>query len=120
MSRHLIITLIIPPIIIGGMILLWRFNPSSFTFYPRCPFYVLTGYKCPGCGTLRAIHHILNGNIGEAIAMNPILVVLVPLMVVLAIRPKIARNRYVGYMVVLVIIFYWIVRNAVRCCADLS
>ena len=67
MSRHLIITLIIPPIIIGGMILLWRFNPSSFTFYPRCPFYVLTGYKCPGCGTLRAIHHILNGNIGEMI-----------------------------------------------------
>ncbi|MBR1920988.1 MAG: DUF2752 domain-containing protein [Kiritimatiellae bacterium] len=100
--------------IIGGMVLLWRFNPSDFAFYPRCPFYTLTGYKCPGCGTLRALHLVFNGNLKEAIAMNPILAVFVPMLIVLIMRPKLARNRHVGYLVASMIFLYWITRNLVR------
>ena len=36
-----------------------KYNPSDFKLFPKCPFYVLTGLKCPGCGTQRAIHCLL-------------------------------------------------------------
>jgi hypothetical protein len=38
----------------------------------------LTGWYCPGCGSLRAIHQLLLGNLRAAWAMNPLTVVLIP------------------------------------------
>ena len=113
MSRRMIAVLCLLPIIVGGLVFLWRFNPAALDFFPRCPFYALTGYKCPGCGTLRAIHFFLNGRFADAIAMNPILVVFTPLLVVFMAKPKVAQNRYVGYAVLVIVVAYWIVRNLV-------
>jgi hypothetical protein len=40
--------------IVGGLVLYYR-HPSEIWWIPKCPFYVLTGLKCPGCGqNLRA------------------------------------------------------------------
>src|SRR5512141_3291629 len=61
--------------------LLWRYDParsSAFPF-PPCPFRALTGLHCPGCGALRAMHRVLHGHVGAALAMNPVVVVLAPL-----------------------------------------
>lgn len=35
---------------------------------------MLTGLRCPGCGLTRAVHHALQGRIGEAVRLNPLIV----------------------------------------------
>ena len=37
-----------------------RFAPGSGFPFPRCIFFQLTGYRCPGCGLQRALHSMLN------------------------------------------------------------
>ncbi len=39
--------------------------------YPTCPFLALTGWWCPGCGSLRAVHALSDGDLGTALARNP-------------------------------------------------
>ncbi len=33
---------------------------------PRCLFKLITGYECPGCGSQRAFHSLLHGDIAAA------------------------------------------------------
>ncbi len=58
---------------------LFFFNPAEHGFFPRCFFRVLTGWDCPGCGGLRATHQLLHGNLRSAFALNPLLVLALPL-----------------------------------------
>jgi hypothetical protein len=61
-----------------GMGLLEFFDPATSRIFPPCPVHYLTGWYCPGCGSLRAIHQLLHGNLRAAWAMNPLTVVLLP------------------------------------------
>ena len=45
---------------------------------PKCMFKLITGYDCPGCGSQRALHAILNGDVGRAWAFNPFVFFAVP------------------------------------------
>ena len=62
--------------ILGGLVglfLLWLYfniNPSGQSFFPQCPFHTITGYHCPGCGSQRALHDFLHGNIIEGFKHN--------------------------------------------------
>ena len=38
--------------------------------FPSCTFRQLTGLWCPGCGLTRGTHHLLNGDLGAAVASN--------------------------------------------------
>ena len=38
------------------------FDPTTTRLFPKCAFYALTGFKCPGCGSQRAIHALLLTN----------------------------------------------------------
>jgi hypothetical protein len=62
----------------AGLVLLEHFDPATSGTFPPCPFRYLTGWYCPGCGSLRAIHQLLHGNLRAAWAMNPLTVVLLP------------------------------------------
>ena len=53
-------------------------NPYESGAFPPCVFYAASGWYCPGCGGLRAAHELLHGDLGAALAMNPV----VPLIVV--------------------------------------
>lgn len=55
------------------------FDPSVNAWFPKCPFFVLTGLKCPGCGSQRAVHSLLHGDVGGAFAYNAMLVLSLPL-----------------------------------------
>ena len=90
---------------------LYAFNPETHGFYPRCPLYVLTGLQCAGCGTLRAAHSLLHGDIAQAFAFNPILVLAVPLMALLLFKPALAYKWYLGWVVLAVVIGYSVWRN---------
>jgi hypothetical protein len=64
----------------AAMVALFRFNPAQYGFYPRCPFFVLTGLYCPGCGMLRATHQLLHGNLVGAADYNVFFVLFLPVL----------------------------------------
>ena len=61
-----------------GIVLLSVFDPAASGIFPPCPVRYLTGWYCPGCGSLRALHQLLHGNLREAWAMNPLTILLLP------------------------------------------
>ena len=61
-----------------AVVLLRVFDPATSGIFPPCPVHYLTGWYCPGCGSLRAMHQLLHGHLWEAWAMNPLTVVLMP------------------------------------------
>ena len=54
------------------------YDPTDHFYFPKCPFLVATGYQCPGCGSQRAVHHLLNLELGQAMNENLLLVVSMP------------------------------------------
>ena len=86
----------------------------------------MTGYLCPGCGSQRAIHHLLNLDLAGAWRMNPLFVIALPyLALVLLLKPlshrspRCARLRdlLLGYhasvVILVVILLFWVGRNIV-------
>lgn len=59
---------------VAGLVVLSLGHPSGYGWMPRCPFYVLTGLYCPGCGSLRATHYLLHGNLIESMRNHPLFV----------------------------------------------
>jgi len=45
-------------------------NPNDVNFLPECPLYFTTGFYCPGCGSQRATHQLLNFNIFGVLQQN--------------------------------------------------
>lgn len=69
------------------VVVLLRVDPnSSNSILPPCPFLSLTGWLCPGCGSTRALHALLHGDLVGALAMNPLLVLMLPVLALLAIN----------------------------------
>jgi hypothetical protein len=52
--------------------LLFAFDPAVTAWFPSCPFFALTGWLCPFCGSLRALHALLHGNVQAAVQFNPL------------------------------------------------
>lgn len=100
-------------------------DPGSNSFFPKCPFLALTGFQCPGCGSQRAIHHMLQGNPGVALHYNPLFVLALPYIFLGVIfEYTSAGNRYEKlrsllfgyktiYLILGIIIVFWIGRNLV-------
>lgn len=62
-------------------VVLARLDPNAAdSVLPPCPFLALTGWFCPGCGSTRALHALLHGDLVQALAMNPLLVIAMPLL----------------------------------------
>ena len=51
---------------------------------PPCPLHATTGLFCPGCGSTRALHALVNGDLARAASMNVLLVASLPLLPVMA------------------------------------
>jgi hypothetical protein len=67
--------------------LLWVVDPhQAGNPLPPCPSRWLTGLLCPGCGSTRALHALLHGDLSGALAMNPLLVLSLPAVAVLALE----------------------------------
>ncbi|MDR1426699.1 MAG: DUF2752 domain-containing protein [Bifidobacteriaceae bacterium] len=55
------------------MVLLQRVSPLTPGRYPLCPLFALTGTYCPGCGALRGLHALGQGNLAGVLRMSPAL-----------------------------------------------
>jgi len=60
--------------------LYFRLDPARYPF-PRCPVNWLTGLHCPGCGTQRALHALLHGNVAQAVGFNLLAALSAPVVV---------------------------------------
>lgn len=70
LNHQLFLKLCIPIVILTMGIFYFIINPNTFAFAPKCPFHSFTGLHCPGCGSQRAIHEILHGNIWTGLQHN--------------------------------------------------
>ena len=77
MRRSLIIVLAVAVLLLFGFIY-YAIDPSASTLFPRCAFLEFTGYKCPGCGSQRAIHALLHGDVVSAFRYNALLLIAIP------------------------------------------
>lgn len=107
--------------VIAGVLIYSAFDPSASRFFPRCPFLMLTGLKCPGCGTQRAIHALLHGHLLAALRFNALLVVAIPLLLLYGYGEMVRTCRPHFYhrinslpaiiAVLIVVVLWWILRN---------
>jgi hypothetical protein len=87
---------------------LFLFDPSRFPVYPVCLFHRLTGLDCPGCGGLRAIHHLLHGNLAAAFHFNAFFVLSLPLFACVAILAAWRRMNNKPAAVVIRPVWLWL------------
>ena len=64
-------------------IIYYRVSPTSSVFFPKCAFLLLTGLKCPGCGSQRAVHALLHADLASAFVHNALLVLSLPYLALL-------------------------------------
>ena len=51
---------------------------AGWVLPPACPVRLLTGHRCPSCGTARALVYLLRGDLRKSLAANPMGVLLLP------------------------------------------
>lgn len=116
---------IIFTVIVAILLLYYFVNPvgSEWAKYmPKCVFKTLTGYDCPSCGTQRALHALLNGEIKTAILFNPFVLLVLPYLIALfyttfskskfstKIHPYVQGYK-AAYIYIVLYIAWWVVRN---------
>ena len=110
--------------LLGGMAVVYRFPPTEYSFYPRCPFYLATHWLCPGCGSTRALHSLLHGNVLAAWHYNALFTLLGPIVLAwLAFYcyrvmrydqvPKMAIPRSVMAFLAVAVVLFAIARNTI-------
>ena len=121
MRRKWWITGAVAVIVIAGIAIYSTFDPSTVRFFPRCTFLTLTGLKCPGCGTQRAIHALLHGNFLEAVRFNAMMVASVPLLALYVYAEIVRKSKPRFYnkvnstpiilTIFVLVVLWWILRN---------
>lgn len=100
------------------------FDPAGSRLFPRCPFLSLTGLRCPGCGSQRALHSLLHGEIARAAHYNLLLTLSLPF-VATAIVADTNRGRWPRlyrrvnspaaiYAALAATCLWWVARNALQ------
>jgi hypothetical protein len=69
-------------------------DPHQQGSWGFCPWLLLTGTYCPGCGGLRAVNDLTNGDVIAAASSNLLVVALVPVVAVIWVRSL--RQRWQG------------------------
>ncbi len=117
-----------PPVVLAGVVLLASLalhlrDPHQQGSWGFCPWLLLTGTHCPGCGGLRAVNDLTHGEVVSAASSNLLLVGALPVAAGLWVssvsrRWRGARSQWSparvnlawGVAVVALVVF-WVVRN---------
>ena len=70
----------------AALLAIFLFDPGQHRFYPKCLLHSLTGLNCAGCGSLRATHHLLHGEVLLAFRCNALLVLALGVPIALGLR----------------------------------
>ena len=117
-----------PPVVLAAVVLtlsvaLHFRDPHEQGSWGFCPWLVLTGTYCPGCGGLRAVNDLTRGDIGSAASSNLLFVSAIPLATWMWVRSLSQRWRGVREplprdvvkvataVIVVLVVAFWVARN---------
>lgn len=98
-------------------------DPHESGSWGFCPWLVLTGTYCPGCGGLRAVNDLTRGDLRAAASSNLVFVSVIPLVAWLWVRSVSQRWRGVreplprgavavtATVGVALVVVFWVARN---------
>lgn len=124
MKKRLLLAAVLGTLAVAGAVVVHQTRPGEGSILPPCLFHEVTGFRCAGCGITRALHALLHLRVGEALAMNPLVVAALPLIVLGVVIESLAwimGERYRGprvrlpmwahWVLLTTILAYWILRN---------
>ncbi|MFD0762438.1 DUF2752 domain-containing protein [Lutibacter aestuarii] len=97
-------------------------NPNEVNFLPKCPLYATTGIYCPGCGSQRATHQLLNFNFLGVVQQNALYIIglfIIGYHLIISGVNYFFKKKYYNYIyhsktpivLLILIIIFWILRN---------
>ncbi|SHF51583.1 Protein of unknown function [Mariniphaga anaerophila] len=103
-------------------VLFFVLDPNKNIIFPRCPFYSLTGFYCPGCGSQRAIHSLLHLNLAGVVQSN---LLFIPAVLTIGYHflhkilnrklgwnlPNIFYLKNTPWVILAIILLFWVLRN---------
>lgn len=109
---------------IAAVILIYSiYDPMQSGWPLQCPSRLLTGLQCPGCGSQRALHALLHGDIAGCLKANLLLLpalVMMGLLTAVKIFPdRLPRLEHTlnhpltGYCILAVTVLWGVVRNLI-------
>ena len=98
------------------------FDPTSIDLFPKCPLYATTGLYCPGCGSQRAAHSFLNGDVISGFKYNwliALLFIILCYMLIIEIAQRFFNYRVHNMLhqsivtkgILIFVLLFWIMRN---------
>lgn len=92
--------------------------PPGVATTPPCPFHAMTGLRCPGCGTLRALHALAQSDVAGAFSLNAMTTLGLPLLALsllfwrrlstaVAARPKAMQVAMIAFFVGTLLVWGW-------------
>lgn len=117
-----IFTILIAILLLGVLLLYFFWSPSEYSFFPKCPLHSLTGIYCPGCGSQRAMHQIIHGNIIEGLRHNYLIALLAAVLLyqaILFVMHKLYNKSFYNILhqsltikiILVLILAFWLLRN---------
>ena len=109
--------------LLGASVLLHLRDPHRSGSWGACPWLLLTGTYCPGCGGLRAVNDLTDGDVAAAASSNLLFVGSLPFLAFWWSRSLVTRwrgtdrpvstRRVLGPVLVLstLALVFWVVRN---------
>lgn len=100
-----------------------HYDPALSTYFPKCPIFSFTGIQCPGCGSQRAVHQLLQFQFSESFAFNPLVIIFLPYILLGWIAQvfknypamELIRIRLYGvhaaYIILTIVVIFTIIRN---------
>lgn len=99
-------------VLLGGLLaVLYLVDPARCRLFPPCPVHRVTGFYCPGCGSTRAVHRLLHADLPGALSKNALMVLSIPLLGLLSLRPSWAYSRAAPWIALAILLGYAVLRN---------
>lgn len=112
-----VITLIVP-----FFLMLYNHNNHLETDQSLCPFKMLTGFPCPGCGITKSLVYLYEGNLYKSLSyhiLGPFVVLFCVITIIVLFTELITKKEYfdgivynkkLAYFLACFLIFYQIIR----------
>lgn len=113
-------------VVLLGLMLYGNYDPTKGRWAWQCPFHLLTGWQCPGCGGQRAAYALLHGHVAQAVSYNLFAVIAYPYLLLFVVRwlvpnpqfterlTRYIENRYVVRTYVVIFMVWLVARNLLR------